>query len=510
VRRTQVSLLVGLSVAVIGGGAMMWLLGRGEEPVVTGQPVITDVARGDASGLTTGAPSPWTRRFARACTEWSGSTVLATDRHVFACDHAVFDRETGELVTVMPRTRFDGVAVNGGSLWRSFEEEGLLFLDHELQIVWRLPMPERPEGYAASPDGDRLLAFGDSLAVIDLERRREARSPGAEACDDAFAAGFTADGNIQCLVRCGEDSCLRTLGRAGSTPLPALSDARWARTGRAIFAVDSRRAYWLELDGTVRERIELAGIREPQILDIAPSGERVLLGSSARTVILARDGDETHEEHVVEVGSTSGAFAGEDQVVVGTQTQDTLWLHRGEPQTLPTLPLPQLPDSFVQYRPTRAGVAMDFVNEEGSITRGLTDVAAFDDRDSSAPVYVARSDASELARFTRDDTAWGRAAADRYLVLGAERWAVVARDAEGRRVLRGHAYIGGCERTHTDLLLREDRGVLERLIIYTGVEQRHRELLVDRAVGPTPAGALRILNPDDSGYAGDPSIGPVR
>lgn len=509
-------LLSGVGAVLVGGAALGFSL-RGQSDASAAEtdlvPIeVVDEASGqDASA--TAVVRPWARRFARSCTEWGRRDVVATERHVFTCEGAAFERETGELVGVLPHDRFGGRAVSGGSVWRSFEHQALLFLDHELRVAARVPVDRSVHAVAGGLGGDRVLAIGDSLHVVDVATRRVAPVEGSEVCDGALEFGFRADGRIQCMVPCEDgEECLRTIGESTAVRLPDVQFARWDAEGRSIFALGFEDAYWLGVDGTVEAQVHLGETEDRRILGLAPSGRRALVGllrgrgeSGGRVDMLTRDAGEVRVEPLVEIGATEGAFVGEDQVVIGTLSSDLLWLHRGEPAVLPPTPLPVMPEGFAVRRPVMDGPVMTFGGEDGSmITRDLTDVAAFDAPELYVSVTVSRSDAAEFARFD-DDTAWGRMVAARYLADGSERWAIVTRDGD-QRVLRGHYFIGGCERTHTDVVVRERGAVLERLEVHTGTVQRNREARVERALGPVPEGTS-LLDPEASGYAGDPSVG---
>ena len=138
-------------------------------------------------------------------------------------------------------------------------------------------------------------------------------------------------------------------------------------------------------------------------------------------------------------------------------------------------------------------------------TRARDEVAAFEHPgEGFAHVVVAWSDRAELARFEHDDAAWGRAVMARYVEHGSERTAHVYRDASGARRLRGHAYIGGCERTHIDVRVRELPDALEHWTMHTG-EREH----VDALLGAIPPSAIAIDDGWRDRYAGDPSTGAI-
>lgn len=70
--------------------------------------------------------------------------------------------------------------------------------------------------------------------------------------------------------------------------------------------------------------------------------------------------------------------------------------------------------------------------------------------------------------------------------------------------MRGHTWIGGCERTHVDVAVIEREDRLELWIAYTGERAE-----IDRILPAVPPGARRIDDGARDGYAGDPSIGRI-
>ena len=117
-----------------------------------------------------------------------------------------------------------------------------------------------------------------------------------------------------------------------------------------------------------------------------------------------------------------------------------------------------------------------------------------------ALVVVSRSEAVELSRFD-DLEGWASAAAARYVDPGSQRWAKAWRGEAGRE-MRGHAYIGGCERTHIDVVVRERGPVLERWRVYTSDGESG-----DAILGETPSHARSLASVRGDSYEGDPSIG---
>jgi hypothetical protein len=216
--------------------------------------------------------------------------------------------------------------------------------------------------------------------------------------------------------------------------------------------------------------------------------------------IWRRRGGATVIESVAPVGIEDGAFVGEDEVVILTTTRVALWLHRGPAAELPDLGAPAVPAGFTRLRETLDGTQVVFEGEDGSIvSRRPGAIAAFSSDEPSVEVTIHRTDAAELSAF--GGAAWGDAVAARYLEPGHERWAFTWTD-EGGRVFRGHTYIGGCERTHIDVLVRERGAVLERWIAYS---PRGR---IGSAHPATPHDAAAVAVTADS-WGGETSTGPA-
>ena len=94
----------------------------------------------------------------------------------------------------------------------------------------------------------------------------------------------------------------------------------------------------------------------------------------------------------------------------------------------------------------------------------------------------------------------------RHLDLGDQRSAKTWRDASGRRFARGHVYIGGCERAHVDVEVRERPG--GGIEVWTATDGR-RGTIAD-VLGPMPRDAHAVRAVRGDAYVGDPSIGAVR
>jgi hypothetical protein len=163
------------------------------------------------------------------------------------------------------------------------------------------------------------------------------------------------------------------------------------------------------------------------------------------------------------------------------------------------------PAGFEPLAPDVDGDTRSFEGDGAVIGRDLADVAAFSSESQGyAHIVVSRSDAAELARFADDDERWAHMVAARYVDRGDDRWARWWRDDEGTRTLRGHTYIGGCERTHIDYLVVERGPTLELWTTYTARGD------VDGVYGALPSRAREVAEQRAPAYPGDPSIGRAR
>ncbi len=116
-------------------------------------------------------------------------------------------------------------------------------------------------------------------------------------------------------------------------------------------------------------------------------------------------------------------------------------------------------------------------------------------------VTLAYLDPSEFAEIAVDDASWGRALLGRFVERAEQRWGRVYVE-DGRRIFRGHAYIGGCEQSHSDLLIVDMGAVLE---LWTATSPHG----AGRLFGRIPDDALVAEDVWESRYVGDPSIGAV-
>lgn len=459
------------------------LLSGCEEPA---PPIVPDVER-PAAPEPRPEPDParpWTVRFVRACSEWSYATARADSRHIVACERAVYDRATGVLLRIAPAGHEHVGARGEWSYWSA--SEGVILATEGAREPIAIAGDLSPVEAAATGE---LIAHGSGS----YHRVRGATAEligGSEICDPAVA--MRADGDVvQCLVRDDEGTTLRAVGQNTRVALPRLDDARW--TGSHWIAVGDR-VYWIDEAGSIVHQRDAI---EPRLLDVSTDG--ALVSSDGRTEIWRLDGDGLAIEPVYARRSDEGAFAG-DQIVLLLSSRNIVWLHRGEPRALPELPAPTPPRGFVALRPAVDDDSASWQGEAGTFNRGPNDVAAFSRERPWAHVVVSRSDALELSRFT-DDAAWAAMAAARYLDDGSERWARHWRGEEGR-VMRGHTYIGGCERTHIDVVVRERGEVLETWVVHSAHGRGF-----DSILGAMPDGSVEIREARSDDYRGDPSIG---
>lgn len=437
-------------------------------------------------------PRPWTVRFVRACSVWAGAAAFATPRHVFGCDGAVFDRASGALLEARPgRPAPDAAA---GDVALTLAEDELVVRDGSLREIRRIPLPE-----GAQPRGRQLgraaLALGaEDLYAIDVSAGSARRLEGGRACRRALAIGWSASGAASCIVPCGSRSCLRTVGRSGEVELAPVHSARWLGSGRILAAGEDHVVRLLGDDGAVLASREATG--DFEIRDV--SSDAALVSRRDATELWRAAGGTLEVERVYARRADAASFAGEEIVLAASH--GLVWLHRGEPRALPELPAPRPP---AEMRALRADVDGEHASFEGHgeyLPRGPNDVAAFVRTGRRfTHAIVSRSDAFEMSRFA-GEADWGRAVAARYLDPGSQRWAKIWRGEEGR-VLRGHVYIGGCERTHIVVEVRERGELLERWMVYTGDGR------VDDVLGPIPADARIVDGVAGDSYEGDPSIG---
>lgn len=268
----------------------------------------------------------------------------------------------------------------------------------------------------------------------------------------------------------------------------------------------AREEGWFDADGHVWDdsRAEPDGARR-----LATRADGAALVSSSRgTRLRVRAGATTAEETVFPFAADQGAFIG-DRIVL-LSNNDAVWLARGAPARAVEAP-PATPAGYEALAPIieRNTDSDDpawpaFGNDGGSqYTRRISDVAGFQSR--AGWVTVSRYDVAELSR-ARDDDEWASFAMARHLDLGEQRTAKTWRDAAGRRVARGHTYIGGCERAHIDVEVRERAG--GAIEVWTATSGQRGALT--GALGAMPRDARTVSAVRGDAYVGDPSIGAVR
>jgi hypothetical protein len=253
------------------------------------------------------------------------------------------------------------------------------------------------------------------------------------------------------------------------------------------------------------DRTDAAGVTT---LATRPDGATLISGVRG-TELRIHEGTRMRVEPLLPFESERGLFIGE-RIVALTQSGDTVWLERGGPP-LPPVPVPAAPAGYhaleaVLSRPdadedSERAPWPSFVRDGSSYPRGLSDIAAFE---GDAHLTVSRSDAAELS-LAPDDLTWARFAMERHLDQGEQRSARTWRDEAGHRVARGHVYIGGCERAHIEVAVREIPGGIE---IWSATAGARRDAA--NALGPVPATARPVPGVGGDHYQGDPSIGAVR
>ena len=451
-----------------------------------------------------GPAGPWAVRTVLSCSEWAGVDAFATATHVFGCDGAIFDRASGALIDARLRRGAPIARFGEGTVWRTgtYDEPTLTFRDAQLRPRPAVAMPPGVSLDSAAAGGDLLLR-GDArytdVAVYELDPTRGAARAleGSEVCAGARGLGRTPSG-VQCVVPCAEDadrSCLRTVGVDGELPIPAVHGVIWVGDeGRFVARGVDGTARLMSSGGEVLATRE--GCQDVELRDV--SGDALLVAREDRAELWRVVDDALEVELVYGRRPSEGAFAG-DEIVLAV-SHGLVWLHRGAPRALPTLPLPTPPDGFTALRSTADGESASFEGEGDTYPRGPNDVAAFVARGRFALVVVSRSEAVELSRFD-DLEGWASAAAARYVDPGSQRWAKAWRGEAGRE-MRGHAYIGGCERTHIDVVVRERGPVLERWRVYTSDGEGG-----DAILGETPSHARSLASVRGDSYEGDPSIG---
>jgi hypothetical protein len=452
--------------------------------------------------------APWRVRFARDCSEWSGSALVASRRRVIACDGAIYDLEgalrrvdsvgwpsaaVGDHFFFAPTGTEEELRARGE--WEP-GEDAVVVRDEELH---RVAILRGEAELAPLVFGERLFAVGAAAVyTIDLAQARMTALPSAEGC--AGAAALDAGGDrIRCVVPCGRAHCLRTVG-GSDLPIGSTDPARFV--GRDLVVAGEHEVRWIDESGATRH---VRPLREAEIL--AVDGDRALVSSFDGVELERIAGGRLEIERVFDARAAQGVFAGE-RIVLMLEGRDVVWLERGAPD-LPATAAPPVPEGFVALEPAivasnddRAAPRAVFRDSDGDeYMRNRTHVAAF--VSVTDAVFVSRTDTVELSRFRDGDVRWAQAVAARYLDRGQHRWAKTWRDEHGRRVFRGHTYIGGCERSDIDLSIREDDRGLERWELTEASEGA-----IERLFGAVPSSAIEV-DLGESRYEGDPSIGRV-
>lgn len=434
------------------------------------------------------APSgPWAVRYIRACAEWSHSTLLATDRHLFACDGSVFELASGRLVRARGAFELPLAAVGERSVWSSLEVDAIVIRDVALGAT-RVEGPGYARSAARTLDGRGVMLAGDPVRVVSLDDGAVRDVPDAARCADTEPIGFTHGGAVACVRSDGARSVLVTVGRAEEAVLPTIADARFDPRGGGLVVRSPDAVHFVDESGRVLASRAIDS--EARLLDVGPDGS-ALIALEDRTERWWRDGTEVAVEAVYARAADDGVLAGA-RIALARHGQ-LVWLERGATRALPAIDAPAPPPG---WRALEANEG-EWNGEGRAYPRDPGDLAAF--TSDHGFLRVGASDSDELAGL--DDEAWARATMGRYVERGTDRWARTWRDG-AQRVLRGHSYIGGCERTHVDVLVRERDGWLERRIAYTARG-------AGDALGVVPGDARSVDDGYEDRYAGDPSTGPI-
>ncbi|MBZ0116489.1 MAG: hypothetical protein K8H88_05835, partial [Sandaracinaceae bacterium] len=172
---------------------------------------------------------PYAIRFVRPCSEWGTRDLLGTERHVFGCDGAVWDRTSGALIAIAdPEDGMPRASIGARSLWISLMGR-LRIAGGDGRVGEAIDVPYDYD-VVASRDG--AFAWVGRWSLVDL-RGRTVRAL-RDRCAGAIALGFAGDGAPQCLVRCGDRSCLRSIDAGSETDLPAIASASFSPRGTLL------------------------------------------------------------------------------------------------------------------------------------------------------------------------------------------------------------------------------------------------------------------------------------
>jgi hypothetical protein len=441
---------------------------------------------------------PWGVRYARVCSMGSGSAGTTDGRHYFGCGRgSVTDLATGELLPL--RIDDDLELVHAGyTIWRVYRindpaTNDLIVRDGGLRVVAAISnLSEWVVG--PGPDGEVLVATETTLLALDLASMRLREVPGGRSCAWAEEVRLR-DGVVECVstewIEVAADGDVWEERTTRVRTLDGRERIVDDTTEPGVRLVEG--VLWVvDADGTARTR----AFGEHAQLDDVRDGEALV---STEDAVLRVDLLSLDAELVASI-SGSAHFAGDEIVVAGGGGQ-MLVLARGASWTAPHLDA-ATPDGFTRLQPGFVDHWPVWVGDGSTYDRRGGAIAAFHAERGRLPfVTVSSLDPRELARAGTNDALWGAMLGARHVGVGSDTSLRVFRDGEGRRVFRGHTYVGGCERSHFDVRVRELDGALELTIVVTARRERVTELL-----GEIPDDAL-ALSPWYDAYDGDPSIG---
>ena len=464
-----------------------------------------------SSPTPTAPREPWGIAWVSTCSEYASHQLFATDHRVLACGMLFDDqgalvaaRDTGSiLATLGDRSLWRSTGTSTEIAARGETPGGLVWRDEDLDPIGPLALGSTDLVETLARRGPMILGAHDEGALaIDLASGTTTR---IDACARAEALGWSREGEVQCVERCDEGACLWTAPGARVVLPDALGSVGWSSRAAVQDAASAdwlvlsdSHARWLDDHGAVIETRDVAGAT---VLDADDDG-RILVALPSGVELWRFDGARTSTERVLDAPLRQGVIVGER--IVLSDADDVLWLERGA-LGLAT-PTPSATPAGFHALERAASMGDDgppaiFRAAQEVVSRGRASLAAF----SAGPGTLARggrASAVELARAGSDDSAWARLASDRFLVRGEHRSATTWR-TEGGRVLRGHTYIGGCERSDVDVLVREgEGGALEVWTVFAGEPEG-----IDVLFGPTPADARDVPEARSDRYEGDPSIG---
>ncbi|MEM9069093.1 MAG: hypothetical protein AAGE52_11335 [Myxococcota bacterium] len=474
------------------------------------------------------ALASWGLRFVRPCS-WGWKLFDGGD-WLLACN-SIFDTN-GRYLQRKPN-QSPLARVPQGTLWASGfwsaddDDVALLVRDASFAVTRRFAL-DKPVTRAAFFDS-RIFGVGRE-GVISIDLEHETIAPVDGTCANNDTVFVSPSGQLHCYAN---QEGTTTLFRDGEVLLRDdgyLDNIRVDAQGRYVGQHEND-LLWFDAEGEPLhrearpDRIRLLALLEDaalvhaegrierwryanEELEVSPvqgatdaalldrDGERFLLLLDGNVEVWTDRGGELDREPVTRASSDpnrrsepAGRFVGPHVVV---RVGDTLlWFSRGADAALPSGEV-SFADRFEDCTRLTRNERGDFEGEAGTFVGDPSDVRAY--TCDGTFLRVALSDASEFGGF-EEDLAWGKAVMDRYGSYGAERWAYSWRDESGDRLLVGHYYIGGCERTHF-LLTFAERGETIEHYVRAG---EHSFLSI-------PEHAQRIAI-DEGAYQGDPSIG---